>query len=107
MPPEKFGTLLQSLRKRAGITPMQLARNIGAAPGEIAAWERDTARPDIAMVERLAVALGVPAFELLFGRSPTSAHGAAGLPLTEWYDRAGKSVPPTTRQLLGPAETGG
>ena len=59
-----FGTRLRSLRERAGLTHTELAVAVGVSQGNIATWERNAAVPEIAMVERLAVFLGVSLVEL-------------------------------------------
>jgi len=65
-----FGTRLRSLRERAGLTHTELAVAVGVSQGNIATWERNAAVPEIAMVERLAVFLGVSLVELLIGQPP-------------------------------------
>jgi transcriptional regulator with XRE-family HTH domain len=65
---ESFGTRLRSLRERAGLTLKQRADMVGTNEYHIATWERNMVQPEMAMVERLAAALGVPSAELLTGR---------------------------------------
>lgn len=63
-----FGTCLQSLRERAGMTQTGLAQKVGTDKYHISGWERNDDLPEAAMVELLATALGVSAVELLTGR---------------------------------------
>jgi transcriptional regulator with XRE-family HTH domain len=70
---EPFGTRLRSLRERARLSLKQLAEKVGTNEYHIATWERNMVQPELATVERLAVALGVPAAELLTGR-PADQH---------------------------------
>jgi XRE family transcriptional regulator, fatty acid utilization regulator len=69
MAPEQFGARLRSLRERAGLSLKQLAGKVGTNEYHIATWERNIQRPEMATVERLAAALGVPSAELLTGRA--------------------------------------
>jgi transcriptional regulator with XRE-family HTH domain len=68
MPCDTFGTRLRSLRARAGLSFKQLADKVGTNEYHIATWERNMVQPEMAIVERLASALGVPSAELLNGR---------------------------------------
>jgi transcriptional regulator with XRE-family HTH domain len=68
MPCDTFGTRLRSLRERAGLSFKQLADKVGTNEYHIATWERNMVQPEMAIVERLASALGVPSAELLNGR---------------------------------------
>jgi transcriptional regulator with XRE-family HTH domain len=67
---QSFGTRLRSLRERAGLTQTELAEAVGVGQGNVATWERNAAVPDVAMVERLAVFLGVSVVEMLTGQPP-------------------------------------
>src|SRR5688572_19456467 len=67
---ERFGTRLRPLRERAGLTQTELAKAVGVRQSNIATWERNAAVPDEAMVERLAVYLGVSVAEMLTGQTP-------------------------------------
>jgi len=65
---EPFGTRLRSLREYAGMTQERLAEEVGTDQSQLVRWERNLAEPDVAMIERLAVALGVSAVGFLTGR---------------------------------------
>jgi transcriptional regulator with XRE-family HTH domain len=62
---EPFGTRLQSLRERAGLSQRQLAEQIGTDQSDVSRWERNLAAPDGVVVEPLAAALGCSVAELL------------------------------------------
>jgi transcriptional regulator with XRE-family HTH domain len=64
---EPFGTRLRSWRERAGMNQTELAKNAGVCQWHISAWERNAAIPQMVMIERLAVALGVSAVKMLTG----------------------------------------
>jgi len=68
---ELFGTRLRSLRERAGLSRSELAQKVGTDQSHISNWEQAPAGPEFAVIERLALALGVPAVELLTGRPIT------------------------------------
>src|SRR5262245_9110864 len=66
---EPFGTRVQLLRKRVGISQVQLATKAGVNEDDMSRWERNLAQPEIATAERLAAILGVSAAELLTGHA--------------------------------------
>ena len=67
---ERFGTRLRSLRERAGLTQTELGQAVGVSQRNVATWERNSSVPAEAMVERLAVFLGVSVAEMLTGQPP-------------------------------------
>src|SRR5262245_14982998 len=76
---EPFGTRLRSWREHAGMSQTQLADAAGVDQGALCRWERGLGEPEIAAVERLAVALGMSAVELLTGRRANSRRRAIRL----------------------------
>ena len=74
-PSESFGQRLRRLRKKAGLTQVELAYLVGVHETTIRFWEADKYSTTTENVKRLAEALGVPQAELLEG-SP--------LPLDHW-----------------------
>jgi transcriptional regulator with XRE-family HTH domain len=66
---QSFGGRLQRMRKERGLTLAQLAAQLGVSKPTVWAWEQGKARPVEARMEALAQALGVPAWEMLMGRS--------------------------------------
>ena len=63
--PAHFGARLVALRKRAGYTQTELARELNVTRRMIAYYERETEYPPSAMLPQLAQALGVGLEELL------------------------------------------
>ena len=78
---EPFGTRLRSLRERAGLTLKQVAEKVGTDEYHVAAWERNIARPEMAMELLISVALGVSTDELLPGE-PGSSRARSASPTT-------------------------
>ncbi len=58
---------LQNLRTQAGLTRRELARRSGVSVHTIGQLERGETGASLHTVERLSVALGIPARELLKG----------------------------------------
>jgi transcriptional regulator with XRE-family HTH domain len=56
---------LAELRKRAGLTQMDLASKIGTTPAKVSGWESRGVTPSTKYLVALAAALGVTADELL------------------------------------------
>ena len=56
---------LAELRKRAGLTQMELASRIGTTPAKIYGWESRGVTPSTKYLASLAAALGISADELL------------------------------------------
>ena len=56
---------LAELRKRAGLTQMDLASKIGTTPAKVSGWESRGVTPSTKYLAALAAALGVSADELL------------------------------------------
>ena len=75
MAPRRLGTVIRELRERRGMTQGELAKKAGVSQGYIAklepsnrAGKSKTVRrtnPSVAILRRLARALGVPVTELL------------------------------------------
>ncbi len=58
-------TTLAELRKRAGLTQMDLASKIGTTPAKVSGWESRGVTPSTKYLAGLAAALGISADELL------------------------------------------
>ena len=56
---------LAVLRSDAGMTQVELAVAMGVGQGRISEWERGAHVPSARSIDRLAVALGVPAADVL------------------------------------------
>ena len=61
-----IGTRIRELRKRAGMTQLELSERVGVHETSIRRWEKEKdSGPDTAMIMKLAEALGVTAESLL------------------------------------------
>jgi transcriptional regulator with XRE-family HTH domain len=66
MSPRKLSTVLRELRERKDISQLQLAKRAGVTQGYISDLEAGTKRnPSVAILRKIARALGVPVTELL------------------------------------------
>jgi len=77
--PVSLGTVLYSLRRRAGTTQAEAARTMGVSRSLIAQWEHDDARPSAAQRHALGFVLGASAEEV--GVLSTRAFAQAPVPL--------------------------
>ena len=57
--------MLKRARARRKLTQVELAKRVGVDEMTISRIERDVRRPSMALLQRLAKALGVPVSELL------------------------------------------
>ncbi|MFG6449697.1 helix-turn-helix domain-containing protein [Roseateles sp. BYS180W] len=72
--PPRVGATLQSLRQSQGLSLDELSRRAGVSKSMLSQIERNQANPTVAVVWRLANALGVELAELLGGeRAPKAA----------------------------------
>ena len=62
--PVSLGTVLYSLRRRAGATQAEVARTVGVSRSLVSQWEHDDARPVAAQIHALGFALGASADEI-------------------------------------------
>lgn len=69
--PPCIGSTLQVLRQTHGLSLDDLSRKAGVSKSMLSQIERNQANPTVALVWRLANALGVPMMELLEGRRST------------------------------------
>lgn len=77
--PPQVGEALAQLRARRQLTLDELSRRAGVSKSMLSQIERNQANPTVAVVWRLATALGVELSELLEGARPTEA-GIAHVP---------------------------
>jgi transcriptional regulator with XRE-family HTH domain len=104
--PPSVGTALAALRQSEGLTLDALARQSGVSKSMLSQIERDKTNPTVAVVWRLAQALGVEVAELLGGNARTAQHTISVVP---------KSQTPSMRsadarcelRILGPVELAG
>jgi len=71
--------MLKRARARRKLTQVELAKRVGVDEMTISRIERDVRRPSMALLQRLAKALGVPVSELLGRREKRrSRHSNSG-----------------------------
>ncbi len=63
----KTGKLIRLLRRKQGITQLELAEKIGVSDKAVSKWERGCGAPDISILPRLSTALGIDTEALLKG----------------------------------------
>ena len=64
---EDTGALLRTLRREAGMTQAQAARQLGVSPQAVSKWEQGQGYPDVAVLPELARLFGVSLAGLLAG----------------------------------------
>lgn len=62
-----IGQAVAALRKRRGITQRELAEQLSVSDKTVSKWEREQSLPDVALLPRLAEALGISVDTLLSG----------------------------------------
>lgn len=82
-----FGSCLLSLRKAAGLTQLQLAKELGISYQAVSKWENGLSNPDLVFIPPLADLLGV-SIDTLFGRETR-----AGLENTAVTKESGTATP--------------
>lgn len=70
--PPRVGSTLQALRQSQGLSLDELSRKAGVSKSMLSQIERNQANPTVAVVWRLATALGVPVGELLGDGRPAA-----------------------------------
>jgi transcriptional regulator with XRE-family HTH domain len=70
--PPRVGATLQSLRQTRGLSLDELSRRAGVSKSMLSQIERNQANPTVAVVWRLANALGVDLAEMLGGERPAA-----------------------------------
>lgn len=104
--PPRVGTALAALRERQGLSLDELSRRAGVSKSMLSQIERAQANPTVAVVWRLAQALGVPLAELL---------QSADTPAAPVIDTVAAHATPTLRgadngcelRILGPVDLAG
>lgn len=78
--PPRVGDLLAALREQQALSLDELSRRAGVSKSMLSQIERAQANPTVAVVWRLAQALGVPMAELLSSPAPVEAPAIAHVP---------------------------
>lgn len=78
MKKETIGSMIAMLRKKKGMTQMELAEQMGVTDKAVSKWERDLSFPDVSSVPKLAELLGVSVDELIQAKTGTQEKPAGG-----------------------------
>lgn len=76
--PERVGDRIRQARFQRqahlgrAVTQTALAKTLGVSPGAVSQWENGTTEPSLAVLPKLAQALGVSAGWLAFGEEPAA-----------------------------------
>lgn len=73
---ESVGALIRRARLERGMTQRQLAERLHVTDKSVSKWERDVCRPDVALLEPLAEALGLGVLQLVTGQAEPEPEGA-------------------------------
>lgn len=65
MEKQTLGVMISSLRKKKGMTQLELAEKMGVTDKAVSKWERDLSCPDIHSLPKLAEIFGVSVDELM------------------------------------------
>ena len=79
---QTLGMLIADLRKKKGMTQVQLAAQMGVTDTAVSKWERDLSCPDINSIPKLAEILGVSVDQLMQGEKSPSNHEKIQNPLS-------------------------
>jgi transcriptional regulator with XRE-family HTH domain len=104
--PPAVGPALAALRERQGLSLDQLSRKAGVSKSMLSQVERQLANPTVAVVWRLAQALGVPLAQLLDG-GPLAAEPAITTVAAQDTPRLATPDARCELRILGPVELAG
>lgn len=65
MKEQTFGSMIAMLRKKKGMTQLELAEKIGVTDKAVSKWERNLSFPDVGSIPKLAEILDVSVDELM------------------------------------------
>ena len=69
MEKQTFGSMIATLRKKHGMTQLELAERIGVTDKAVSKWERDLCFPDISSIPKLAEIFNITVDELMQGKT--------------------------------------
>ena len=101
-----MGAALAALRQGEGLSLDALARQSGVSKSMLSQIERDRTNPTVAVVWRLAQALGVEVAELLGGGSRATQHSITLVPKSQ-TPSMGTADQKCELRILGPVELAG
>lgn len=70
---KSLGAAIAELRKKQGMTQLELADKLGVTDKAVSKWERDLSCPDIGSLPKLAAELGISVDELLHANTGAAA----------------------------------
>lgn len=79
------GAMIRTLRRKQGLTQVELAGRLFISDKTISKWERGRGTPDVALWEPLARALGVSPGELMGGRPVENINLSANMLRSRFY----------------------
>ena len=104
--PPRVGDTLAALRQQQGLSMDELSRKAGVSKSMLSQIERAQANPTVAVVWRLANALGVPMAELL-GNAPAPERAAIALVAAHATPALRNPDSSCELRILGPLELAG
>ncbi len=81
----KTGGLIRQLRRKLGITQLELAERIGVSDKAVSKWERGCGAPDVSLLRPLSEALGVDVRALLRGELGENAMTNGSMKRMKFY----------------------
>ncbi len=73
MKKKTLGTTIAELRKKQGMTQLDLANRMNVTDKAVSKWERDLSCPDVSSLPRLAETLNVTVDELMHCKAPDTS----------------------------------
>ena len=73
---QTFGNMVATLRKKNGMTQLELAEKMGVTDKAVSKWERDLSFPDVNSLPKLAEIFGVTVDELMQIKADTKENVA-------------------------------
>ena len=67
---QSFGRMVAELRRKKGLTQLELAEQMNVTDKAVSKWERDLSFPDVSSLPRLAEIFEVSVDELMQGKAP-------------------------------------
>ena len=97
---EKIGGLIRRLRLQKGLTQRCLAEQLAVSDKAVSKWERSQGCPDVSLLPRLALILGVPVESLLAGELTENQENGGTMKHLNFY------LCPTCSNLMTPSASG-
>ena len=91
MQKQTFGSMVADLRKKQGMTQLELAEKMGVTDKAVSKWERDLSFPDVGSIPKLAEIFGVSVDELMQVKA-TARNGSSSKKINEIIGLALKGI---------------